>query len=494
MNDFLGRKRRIDTLLFATSNPSKFLQARLVLGRYGYEVERLEAHRRPYVEPYGLPTSEFLQAGMQEVTSRAGSNGLLFIEDTTVCFPALSGNGAPFPGQATKEWFAATTHTDLIEALDRASVGDRRAVVRSDIALRIPGLDAPVIFSGWTEGAVVDHVPPLSPNELYPWLGAHDFSSWFIPQGASRVLSAMSIEESLRHDFRAKALELLAARLKEYESAAAFVQSGKGRVTTSSSKVDQLLLFPSADSQMVLVVVGPPAAGKTTIGHYLSMYRDFTHIEGSRELAYAASLCDLHGSSSYELARLLFAAQGFDAVERLSVIPIISELQGPIVYTGCRTLEGLSALMEACAENDRTLRILQVTAPLSVRLARANDRARSMQHASDVSFSEADARDQAFGLLSYAGLLADLVLRNDRGLQRLLEKLDEALPALESGHRRENPRRDAIVCALASAKSAEEVARILEPLAHSRSSAPLSPLQVAREMALIRILRRKSFT
>src|SRR5215469_6630404 len=120
-------------VLFATSNIAKFLQARLVLGPMGFRIERFDAHARAYHEPYGLPTKEFLSESLREVISRAGARRLVFIEDTTVRIDALSCEGGDFPGQATKEWFAMSSHAQVADEIRELS-GDFRASVKSDIA------------------------------------------------------------------------------------------------------------------------------------------------------------------------------------------------------------------------------------------------------------------------------------------------------------------------------------------------------------------------
>lgn len=271
-------------LLFATSNVAKFLQACMVLSSAGFEVQRLEAHRRPYAEPYGRPTPEFLKAGVEEVVARAGHMRLVFIEDTTTHFPSLSRDGEEFPGQRTKEWFAETSHGSLLRSLEQAG-GDRSVIVRSDIALYVPGLRTPVLFSASTSGSVAENVEEMEPNPLYPWLGQSDFSSWFIPSGAMNVLAAMQIHESLRYDFRAKALSKLAERLAEYVAVFRLPAVSIQRPSISTSiNPAQLGLLPEAESDIVLVVVGSMSAGKTTVGHFLALHRNFRHVEGSRAL------------------------------------------------------------------------------------------------------------------------------------------------------------------------------------------------------------------
>jgi hypothetical protein len=100
-----------------------------------------------------------------------------------------------------------------------AASGDRRAIIKSDIALYVPTLSHHIFFHGETAGRVALSEPSFSASHQYPWLTPSTFNGWFIPDGSNKRLGEMEFEESLRFDFRAKSLSALITRLEEMNSA-----------------------------------------------------------------------------------------------------------------------------------------------------------------------------------------------------------------------------------------------------------------------------------
>jgi len=471
-------------ILFATSNVGKFLQARLVLGWSAFDVLRLESHRLSYTEPYGLPRLEFLNTGLTEVLARAGSKRLVFIEDTTANFPSLAAPDAEFPGQQTKEWFESTIHRELIEQLDAAG-GHRTVVVRSDILLHLPGHE-PILFSAITEGVVVDHVSPVSPNELYPWLGRPDLSSWFVPAGASKVLAAMQLEESVRYDFRAKALQQLAARLGEYRAAADLPPPSVRRPRAGAEIAPhQLTLFDDDRRGIVLIVVGAIASGKTTIGNHLELHRGFRHIEGSRMLLEAAARFGVSRTgSNFDLADELFERFGFDAVEREIAVPLLRDIDGPVAYTGCRTVEGIATMRGAALELGRTVLVVLVSTPTNLRLSRAVDRARTEGALDAARFEDASARDEAYGAVQIGKSICDAHITNSADLTSLLAKIDRLIEWPGSQHIAARSSRTRTAEMLVAQRSRPEAAAVLRRLSPDPDGSTAS----VRKMAVARIL------
>lgn len=422
-------------ILFATSNIAKFLQARLMLGSMGFRVERFEAHARAYHEPYGLPTKEFLGSGLREVVSRAGARRLVFIEDTTVRIDALSLNGDDFPGQATKEWFTASSHAELIDAINEVG-GDLRVSVRSDIALYVPGHSEFLLFSGVTPGKLALMPDKGEDRLLYPWLGRDDFNSWFIPDGASKTLASMSFEESKSYDFRIKAFSALAARLAEYERILQ-LPGDSLRKPGYPSAPDQFALIPGGDPDIIVAIIGPLAAGKTTAGHHLAMNREFRHIEGSRVLSQVAETFGITAVDHFGLADKTFSEHGFDAVEREALEPVVANYAGSIVYTGARTIEGLANLREISTQRGRRLAIVYVSSPLSTRTVRAIERGRAdLAKGGASKFVESSRRDASYGATTYGPMICDWHVRNDTDITKFLSKIDDAVASFEMGRKR----------------------------------------------------------
>jgi XTP/dITP diphosphohydrolase len=475
-------------ILFATSNVAKFLQARLVLGWSSFEVHRLESHRSSYAEPYGLPRFDFLNAGLTEVLARAGSKRLVFVEDTTANFPSLGPDGTEYPGQQTKEWFIDTSHRQLMKQLDAAD-GDRTVIVRSDILLHLPG-HTPILFSATTHGTVVERVRHVPPNDLYPWLGRRDFSSWFVPTGASDVLAAMPLEESVRYDFRAKALRKLAARLGEYRAAANLPPPSIRRPRVAPDVVPhQPTLFDNDTGEALLIVIGPIASGKTTVGHHLELHRGFRHIEGSRMLLEAASRFGMPGSSSnFDLADELFERFGFDVVEREIVVPTLLDVDGPVVYTGCRTIEGMATMRDAAHELNRPVMVVFISTPANLRLSRAVDRARIDGTLDAVRFDDASARDEAYGAVNLGKNLCDAHITNKGDMKSLLTKVDSLIQWPGSVRATLHSSRTRTAKLLAECRSRVEAAAVLRALSPDLVSDADGSTISARGLAVARLL------
>jgi dephospho-CoA kinase/inosine/xanthosine triphosphate pyrophosphatase family protein len=455
-------------------------------------VELLEAHRDAYLEPYGLPKRAFLRAGLEQVIARAGATSILFIEDTTVSIPGL-GRGPDFPGQKTKEWFAETSHSELIEEIEKAG-GDRRVTVSSDIALHIPGLfpDFP-IFSGMTTGHISSAVADVQVNVLYPWLGRSDFSSWFVPDNATKVLAAMELEESMRYDFRVKSLRQLASRLREYLTILNLPQASM-RVTTTSSfrNPAQLTMFQKTEADIVLVVVGCIAAGKTTVGHYLSVHRGFCHIEGSKVLARTAEGigCSVGTSQSmFDLADTVFEVGGPDIIEKETVVQLLEETDIPIVYTGCRTVEGIVSVMYAAHRLGRPFAVVNVSARSSVRLLRARARSREDMPIAPLEFDDISRKDERYGAAALGELICDVHLSNNSDLTSFLNKVDHSLATLRRRGHRWGAKRRALVRKIAHAEGMAGICRVLKRVGVglvARQDAELVP--TSRGKALLALL------
>ena len=160
-----------------------------------------------------------------------------------------------------------TTFPELDEVLTR--IGDRRCIVRSGIGLSVPGRGEPIFFFAETSGIVVDEPRAGEFDPIYPWLDPNSFSAWFVPDGATRTLWEMSFEESLRFDFRAKALLALIDRLEEYALALNTPHGSYWRRTalgiSGPTAGGEAALFDIEGRDVkrcIWLVVGPTCAGK----------------------------------------------------------------------------------------------------------------------------------------------------------------------------------------------------------------------------------------
>jgi hypothetical protein len=187
-----------------------------------------------------------------------------------------------FPGPAVKEWFPQVTFETLDEQL-RETGNDRRARVNSDIALYIPTLKSPLLFHGETTGSIANTPPSFQASVQYPWLTPKTFNGWIIPDGSTKRLGEMEFEESLDHDFRAKALKELLVTLEHFNAAINL----RPNFYTTRRSVDlqpgQLSLIPD-QSRTVALVVGARCSGKTTFSDYMANYESVRVYEASTVL------------------------------------------------------------------------------------------------------------------------------------------------------------------------------------------------------------------
>ena len=183
---FLAGNRR-PTVVFFTSSRAKFVQAQLVFESAGLNLSHRSNEERPYHESYSGTKEDLLAAAIKELRKRGGVSGsYFFIEDTSIRIEALSGH-EDYPGLEAKEWFERTSFEEVDRAVSES--GDRRAVIRSCIALAVPTLTRPLYFYGETEGTIAPKPAEFDPDPLLPWLSPNNFSAWFIPNGTSQTLS-----------------------------------------------------------------------------------------------------------------------------------------------------------------------------------------------------------------------------------------------------------------------------------------------------------------
>ena len=130
--------------------PTSYFKPDLCLCGSGYLLRHFTAHREPYDEDYSLPTGQMLTRAIQQVNAEFGIRSIFFVEDTSLRLEALS-DSSDFPGLKVKEWFASSTFEE-VDRLIKEKGGDRRAVVKSDIALYVPNLSHIVFFHGETAG------------------------------------------------------------------------------------------------------------------------------------------------------------------------------------------------------------------------------------------------------------------------------------------------------------------------------------------------------
>jgi inosine/xanthosine triphosphate pyrophosphatase family protein/dephospho-CoA kinase len=420
---FLAKERQ-PLVYFYTSNIPKFLQARIVFERAGLVLHHFKSRQEPYSEDYSLGKEELLARAIAEIVGSVGAGSLLFVEDTSLRIEALS-ETTDYPGLAVKEWFPQTPFDELDHKL-RERHNDRRATVKSDIALHIPGLTRPVYFHGETTGEISGDPPSFSENSQYPWLTPHTFNGLFIPKGAGKRLGEMTLEESWSYDFRTQALEKLLDRLEEY-TGVLNLGSQAYRVRPTEATLDQYPLLTPQANGVVLIVVGRTCAGKTTFAEYAQNNHELAFIEASSVVRMLARDQRLEGRSPFDLAKLLLETQGADIVARKIIDLYPQALLKGAVISGFRTIEELETLKHRVPE----AKVVVVEASERVRFQRYLNRERASGPRDITDFRRADSEQWSFGLVRVAEDFADIRIGNEgtledyhRAIEALLTKPD----------------------------------------------------------------------
>lgn len=402
---FLTGDRRLE-VYFYTSNIGKFLQARLLFGQAGLQLRHFRARTDPYTEEYHLGKDELLRRAVREVYRWFPSDVVFFVEDTSLRIEALSGAGADVPGLRVKEWFESANFTDVDRALREG--GDRRATVKSDIALHIPHLDDVVFFRGETSGAVADSPAETEASAQYPWLGPNNFNGWFIPDGATKRLAEMDLETSLEYDFRAKAMVPLIDRLAEY-SAILNLSSAGFRRRIQSQPRDQELLFSS--DRKPFVVIGRTCSGKTTFAEQAVMHHERQHVEASSVVRMLAQQTASSSGEALQTANALLQERGPDVVAR-EILNLYESTSDGLVVTGFRKIEELVRFCEA----NRDTVVVWIEASERTRFERNLERGRYNDVSTLEKFRELDQGQMTLGLLRVAEDVADVIITNEESL------------------------------------------------------------------------------
>ena len=422
---FLKASRRV-RVYFHTGSAAKYAQASFVFARLGLPLSGSPSAHPDGIEDYFGGVQQLIELKLRDVW--LGQQTVYFVEDTYVRIEALSKPTdaspntdewakATVPGLTTKEWFEGATFQDLDSRLT-ASGGDRRATVYSTIALHVPGVTSPQIFTGQIEGSIAhDPGDGLEQNQPYPWLSPNSFNAWFIPIGEDTPLSDLDLEQSLDVDFRVSALLALADRLEEYVAILNLPPVSVQLVPQETSLVQHGIPVRQQPQLFLtrrppIVVIGLTCAGKTTLGQFISRY-DYTHIEASSVLqALHGSNVALASRPGYIQAMTTLGLRGWDIVARQSVNLYAPFIESGICITGLRTVEELSYLVNLFDD----LLIVLLEAPPEMRFDRYVRRGRTGEDLSLTRFREREREHANFGLINVADHCSTVRILNDSTL------------------------------------------------------------------------------
>jgi dephospho-CoA kinase/inosine/xanthosine triphosphate pyrophosphatase family protein len=399
--------------------------------RHGYNLRHYRGRREPYDEDYSLGTEHLLSRAIKQVNDEFGVKSIFFVEDTSLRLEGLS-KDLDYPGLAVKEWFLSTSFDELDRELVKA--GDRRAILKSDIALYLPTLSHHIFFHGETSGRVAPSRPSFAASHQYPWLTPSTFNGWFIPDGSDRRLGEMEFEESLKFDFRAKSLSALITRLEEMNSAlnlsAPFYTVRKA---PSSAAGEQLsfkgVMDADESSPRVLLVIGFKCAGKTTLSDHLAAQDDVMVVEASSVLRSLAHEAEESVETPDDAYRFL-VQHGLDCVAQAISDFIERGTAKLYVVTGLRTIEEILLLIERFPQ----AHIVFVDSDIQARFERHVRRGRDQDVKALADFERQDEQQAHFGVLRVPAEVSTDVLRNDSTVEQFKERIDGLVASLD-GHK-----------------------------------------------------------
>jgi len=429
--------------------------------RHGYLLRHFTGHREPYDEDYSLPTEQMLTRAIQQVNAEFGIKSIFFVEDTSLRLEALS-DSTDYPGLKVKEWFASSTFEE-VDRLIQAKGGDRRAVVKSDIALYVPTLSHIAFFHDETAGTVAPSPPAFSGSAQYPWLTPTTFNGWFIPDGARKRLGEMEFEEALEFDFRAKSLTKLIARLEEMNAAlnlgSSFYTVRRPEASHSQEQLAFRELLPQEESEpQILLVIGHKCAGKTTFSDYVAGRDGVMVFEASSVLRQLASEADKSVDTADDAFNFL-RERGLDCVAEAIAKYLDRGKANLNVITGLRTVEEIYLLAQWFPQ----ARIVLVDSDARTRFERHLRRARDADVRSFGDFQKQDEKQAAFGALRVATEIATDIIRNDGTLEQYRAKIDAfvaAFPKHTRGHQEKSELHRTLIAldAIGDAGTCEQIA------------------------------------
>ena len=179
-----GSTRKTKSLLFATSNPGKLLEARTILASFEIGVERIDAK--------GIEIQADTTGEVASFASRAASRELnkpVMVEDAGLFVDALGG----FPGVYSAYAFKTIGPIGILALLEGKPRGARFV---SSAAYCEPAGE-PRVFDGSARGKIAEN--PMGS-------GGFGFDPIFIPHGSEFTFAQLSLEEKSRVSHRADAL------------------------------------------------------------------------------------------------------------------------------------------------------------------------------------------------------------------------------------------------------------------------------------------------
>ncbi len=412
-------------IIFVTSNRTKLAHARYLCRDYNVNILHYKKffYGKGYDEPRVDDRSILLSESFKDAVARwkkhfSENNRLLFfIEDTSVKIDALSDERNEIPGVNVKYWMQETNFEKLDRELKNKG-NNRSCSVTSHVMLflteelrnRLKFYKDFVIFKSSAEGCVTEKEYNIKTQMLYPWLDNKTFNKWFVPNGYSKPVSMLNIDEAEAGDFRKGAFEQMLDFL------------AKNGVIRNRRYVDHQIHLQFYDS---FVVCGRTCAGKTTIGRYLVDKYNYYHIEASEFMT--QKLLETQGTMSnidkHEFASEVLKVDSSFVVNRLVDYLHENGIVDRFVITGFRTRTEIEAFQKAF--HGKKVNFIYLNSTYEERYKRWMRRHREVDDYTENRFRVIDNIQDGMGV----GDIADM-----KGIQ-ILDNSNDGLSLLYKGFR-----------------------------------------------------------
>ncbi|WEU39725.1 MAG: XTP/dITP diphosphatase [Candidatus Odinarchaeum yellowstonii] len=182
-------------IYFATGNPHKVEEAKLILKNYNVDLAHLNIQR---VEIQSTDLAEIATYSLNQIVKEFKQP--VFVEDTGLFINSLNG----FPGPFSSYVFKTLGNKGIIKLMKEET--DRRALFKTVIAFKESDKNTVKIFVGETQGFIAEETRGVG------W----GYDPIFIPlEGDGRTYAEMSLEEKNMLSHRFKALKLLGESLRK---------------------------------------------------------------------------------------------------------------------------------------------------------------------------------------------------------------------------------------------------------------------------------------
>ena len=417
-------------LVFISTNHTKLAHFRHIAKRFGIRVTffRRKTFLASYVEPRignrdKLLAESYSSAREQwEKSGLTQSRALFFFEDTSVRIDALS-EQSETPGVDVKYWMRQMSFSKLDSQLLNMS-NQRSARVRSDIVLSLPlGLKMEgeknsdfKVFSAEIAGSIVGAEVMFDTNLACPWLDNKSFNKWFVPDGETLPLGALSIDAADKHDFRYEAFSKIGDWLRENALIPA----------VNPAQRKQLELPLDSTNLSGVVICGPSCAGKTTLAEYIRREYGWYHFEAS-DFMYRAMYERNGPDNPHAIAD--FAQKALvdepDIVSSQILEYVHRRPNVPFVVTGFRAPEEAGHFLGGLPASAEVL-IVYLDATANLRFGRYLTRKREVSIPRE-AFDRRDAHQLAMGLSRMCNELEFIPVENNDTETAMFDKFNNLI-------------------------------------------------------------------